>query len=87
MTVHTDTYNRTRVSYGGGMIDALRLRHKVVENLPDLVVCPRDQKDIEAIVKYCDESAYRFMWLEATPASRVEKRRSKAGFAWICVYI
>jgi alkyldihydroxyacetonephosphate synthase len=53
--VYTDTYNRTRVSYGGGMIDALRLRHRVVENLPDLVVSPRDQKDIETIVKYCDE--------------------------------
>ena len=54
--VHTDTYNRTRVSYGAGMIDALRLRHRVVENLPDVILDPRDQKDIEAIVKYCDEN-------------------------------
>lgn len=52
---HTDTYTRTRVSYGGGMIDALRLRHRVVENLPDIVLCPRSSKDIADIVKYCDE--------------------------------
>jgi alkyldihydroxyacetonephosphate synthase len=51
----TDTYTRTRVSYGGGMIDALRLRKRVVENLPDVVLCPRSSRDIEAIVKYCDE--------------------------------
>jgi alkyldihydroxyacetonephosphate synthase len=37
------------------MIDALRLRHKVVENLPDIVINPRNQKDVEAIVRYCDE--------------------------------
>lgn len=52
---YTDTYNRTRVSYGNGMIDALRLRNRVVENLPDIVLFPRDSGDIEAIVKYCDE--------------------------------
>jgi alkyldihydroxyacetonephosphate synthase len=50
-----DTYSRIRTSYGGGMIDALRLRHKIVENLPDIVVNPRDQNDIEAVVKYCEE--------------------------------
>ncbi|MDD5170213.1 MAG: FAD-binding oxidoreductase [Syntrophales bacterium] len=54
--IHTDSYSRTRVSYGGAMIDALRLRHNVVENLPDIVVDPRDRKDIEAIVKYCDDN-------------------------------
>lgn len=51
----TDTYTRTRVSYGGGMIDALRLRHRVVENLPDIVLCPRNSEDVAGIVKYCDE--------------------------------
>ena len=50
----TDTYIRTRASYGGGMIDALRLRKKVVENLPDIVLYPRDKNDIEKIVGYCD---------------------------------
>jgi alkyldihydroxyacetonephosphate synthase len=53
--VITDAYIRTRVSYGGGMLDALRLRHKIVENLPDVVVYPRSRSDVEVIVRYCDE--------------------------------
>ena len=51
----TDTYSRTRASYGAGTIDALRLRHKVVENIADAVLCPRSQQDVEAIVHYCHE--------------------------------
>jgi alkyldihydroxyacetonephosphate synthase len=51
----TDTYSRTRASYGAGIIDALRLRQRVVENIADVVVCPRSQKDLEAVVRYCHE--------------------------------
>jgi len=36
------------------MIDALRLRKHIIENIADLVLCPRNQQDIEAIVQYCD---------------------------------
>lgn len=53
--VTTDAYARARVSYGGGMIDALRLRKKIVTNLPDVVVSPRSRADVAAIVRYCDE--------------------------------
>ncbi len=51
----SDPYERTRVSYGAGMIDALRLRHHIVENLPDLVLRPRHRADVEAIVAYCHQ--------------------------------
>lgn len=51
----TDTYTRIKVSYGAGMIDALRLRRGCVENLPDAVVTPRSKDEIEAIVRFCDE--------------------------------
>jgi alkyldihydroxyacetonephosphate synthase len=51
----TDTYTRTRASYGAAAIDALRLRHRIVENIPDAVLCPRSQKDLEEIVCYCHE--------------------------------
>ncbi len=54
--VLTDTYNRTRGSYGAAIIDVLRLRYHILENLPDAVICPRDRRDVEAIVKYCDEN-------------------------------
>ena len=53
--VSDDVYDRLRVSYGKTMIDALRLRNRVVEHLPDLVLHPRDRNDVEAIVRYCDE--------------------------------
>jgi alkyldihydroxyacetonephosphate synthase len=51
----TDTYSRTRASYGAGIIDALRLRQRVVENIADVVLCPGSQKDLEAVVRYCHE--------------------------------
>lgn len=51
--VKTDTYNRIRVSYGKTMIDLLRLRNKIIENLPHLVLYPRGKDDVLKIVEYC----------------------------------
>ncbi|MRR32074.1 FAD-binding oxidoreductase, partial [bacterium] len=53
--VHMDTYTRIDRSYGGGMIDALRLRQHIVENLPAAVLAPRTRADVEASMRYCDE--------------------------------
>ena len=53
--IHADAYQRIRASYGAGMIDALRLREGIVENITDLVITPRDGEDIERIVAYCDQ--------------------------------
>ncbi len=53
--ISTDTYQRTRKSYGAGMIDALRLRQHIVENLPDVVLAPRSNAEIEQVLHYCDE--------------------------------
>jgi len=53
--IHADAYQRIRASYGAGMIDALRLREGIVENITDLVLTPRDGEDIERIVAYCDQ--------------------------------
>lgn len=53
--VFSDTYTRLKRSYGAGMIDALRLRHELVENIADLVIAPRNTADVEAIVAYCDK--------------------------------
>ena len=52
---HSESYLRTRASYGAGMLDALRLRDQIVENIPDLVLWPRSQEDVEKIVSYCDK--------------------------------
>ncbi len=53
--VKTDLYNRVSRSYGGAMIDALRLRKKIIENIPDAVICPRNQVEIEKLVAYCNK--------------------------------
>ena len=53
--VRSDTFSRTRAAYGSGMLDALRLRKKIIENIADVVLCPRNQKEVEGIVNYCDQ--------------------------------
>jgi len=51
----TDTYHRTRTSYGAGMIDALRVRHRIFENLPDVVLAPRNDHEIAEILAYSQQ--------------------------------
>ncbi|UYP00393.1 FAD-binding oxidoreductase [Oceanotoga sp. DSM 15011] len=53
--VNEDVYTRLSVSYGKTMIDSIRMRHKKVENIPDIVIYPRDKKDIINIVRYCND--------------------------------
>jgi len=53
--VRTDAYARISRSYGKGMLDALRLRRKIVENLPEIVVSPRSRDEIVRLVAYASE--------------------------------
>lgn len=53
--VKTDEYSRLQIAYGKTMIDLMRLREGIVENVPDLVIHPRSAEDIKEIVKYCNE--------------------------------
>lgn len=53
--VKTDNYTRLSVAYGKTMIDLMRLRKHIAENLPDVVLYPRNREDIINIVKYCCE--------------------------------
>lgn len=50
----TDNYSRLRAAYGKTMFDIMRLRNGIVENLPDAVLYPRNKKDIQNIIKYCN---------------------------------
>ena len=42
-----DEYSRLQVAYGKTMIDLMRLREGIAENVPDLVIHPRDKEDIK----------------------------------------
>lgn len=51
--VSTDDYPRLAVAYGKTAYDALRLRERRVDYVPDAVVYPDTTKQIEQIVEYC----------------------------------
>lgn len=51
--VRTDDYARLSVAYGKTMYDLMRLRGKIIENIPDAVLYPDSRAQIEAIVAYC----------------------------------
>ena len=53
--ISTDNYDRLSVAYGKTMVDLMRLRKHIVENLPDVVLYPKNREDIIEIVKYCCE--------------------------------
>lgn len=65
--ISTDVYTRIKGSYGYGMIDALRLRKHIVENLPDLVIAPRSGEEIQQIVDYCDQTTLPSTFMAADP--------------------
>jgi alkyldihydroxyacetonephosphate synthase len=53
--VKTDNYSRLQIAYGKTMIDLMRLREGIAENVPDIVLHPRSKEDIEKIIVYCNE--------------------------------
>ena len=53
--VKEDNYSRLQVAYGKTMIDLMRLREGIVENVPDIVLHPRSKEDIVKIVEYCNQ--------------------------------
>ncbi len=54
-----DSFERVKYAYGKTMIDIIRLRKGIVENVPDIVVFPTDKSEIEALVKYADENGIK----------------------------
>lgn len=51
--MRTDDYARVSVAYGKTAYDAMRLREKRLDSLPDAVVYPAKTEEVEAIVAYC----------------------------------
>lgn len=49
----TDDYSRLSVAYGKTMYDVLRIRQKIIENLPDCVLYPDTTEQVEQITAYC----------------------------------
>lgn len=53
--VNIDDYQRLRVAYGKMIYDLMRLRKRIVENIPDAVVCPRNKEEVRQLVEYCHQ--------------------------------
>jgi alkyldihydroxyacetonephosphate synthase len=51
--VSVDSYARLQAAYGKTMLDLLRLREGLAENVPDAVLYPRDRHDVARIVALC----------------------------------
>ncbi len=51
----SNTYERLRAATGKSMEDILNLRDERIENIPDLVLHPKNREDIEKIVRVCHE--------------------------------
>lgn len=49
-----DGFFRVQVAYGKTMIDLMRLREKILENIPDMVLYPSTTEEIEQIVQFCN---------------------------------
>lgn len=52
--IKTDDYTRLEVAYGKTMYDIIRIRKKIIENIPDVVLYPKNKNDIKLIVNYCN---------------------------------
>jgi alkyldihydroxyacetonephosphate synthase len=53
--VKLDEYSRLQLAYGKTMIDLMRLREGIAENVPDIALHPRSKEDIVKIVDYCNK--------------------------------
>jgi alkyldihydroxyacetonephosphate synthase len=51
--VRTDDYARLSVAYGKTMYDLMRIRNRIIENIPYAVLYPDTKEQIEAIVALC----------------------------------
>ncbi len=52
--VATDDYSRVKYSHGKTIDEAMDLRRNIVRYVPDIVIHPRDKKDVRQIVNYCN---------------------------------
>lgn len=53
INVATDTLSRVKACYSKGVLDSMRLREEILENLPDAVISPSSEEQLLMIVKYC----------------------------------
>lgn len=53
INVATDTLSRVKACYSKGVMDSMRLRREILENIPDAVISPSSEEQLLMLVKYC----------------------------------
>jgi alkyldihydroxyacetonephosphate synthase len=54
--IKTDDFTRANFSYGKYYSDLLLLRKGIIKSPPDVVVCPRNEDEIEKIIEFCNKN-------------------------------
>ncbi len=54
VNVGIDTLSRVKSTYAKGVLDSMRLRSEIIENVPDIVLSPSSEEQITMILKYCN---------------------------------
>lgn len=52
--VESDDYSRVRYSHGKTVHEAIDLRRNIVHQVPDIVIHPRNKKDVQKIIEFCN---------------------------------
>ncbi len=53
VNIGIDTMSRVRSTYSKGVLDSMRLRREIIENVPDIVISPSSEEQVVMILKYC----------------------------------
>ena len=53
VNVDIDTMSRIKATYSKSVIDCMRLRREIIENVPDVVLSPSSEEQVIMILKYC----------------------------------
>ena len=69
--VSVDGFTRLQVCYGKTMIDIMRLRKGIVENLPDVVIYPSTTEDVEKLVAFSKKhKVYLYVYAGGSSVTR-----------------
>jgi len=81
--VSADDYSRVKYSHGKSIDENLDLRKGIVSKAPDLVIHPRNKKEVGDIVKYCNSQKIPIITYGAGSGVVFGTRASKGGIALV----
>jgi alkyldihydroxyacetonephosphate synthase len=81
--VSTDDYSRVKYGHGKSVDEDLALRKGIAEEVPDLVVHPRNKEDVVKVVEYCNAQRIPIITWSAGSGVVFGTRASKGGISLV----